>query len=295
MVKIYTISDKRPDFITLQNKYFKRFIQDKAYEFIVCNNASSNSLSAEILKACEDDDLQCLEVDKDFTDPATACEVPTNSCIRKYIAHDASENISVIIDSDIFLFAPFSFQAYLASYDLAGIVQQREKRSLLNLRKKNLVYLWNALLIFKNSKIVFDDFDVSIIEGITDVGGRLYYYLKKHQPHLKWMKHTPDIEQEENIIFKEPLRDKYEENFGMQIIEDSFIHYYRGSNWNNDTNEYHTKKTTFLNEFLSFSEQAFPLDIRNAEAFNNISSHAQKHYNGIRNNRNITFKPNNTF
>jgi hypothetical protein len=234
-----------------------------------------------------------LDVDKDFTDPATACEVPINSCIKKYIRNDASDNISVIIDSDIFLFAPFSFQDYLSSYDISGIVQQREKRTLL--AKKNLIYLWNALLVFKNSKTAFDDLDVSIIPGITDVGGQLHYYLKKHQPKIKWMKHTPDIEETEKVIFKEALREKYEANFGMQIIENAFIHYYRGSNWSNDPDEYHQKKGCFLNEFLSYSEKHYPLDISNTEAFNNMAAHSTKHYNGIRNNRNDAFKVNNTF
>ncbi len=295
MIKIYTFSDKRPDFISLQNKYFQKFLKDEEYEFIVCNNSSTATLSQQILKICADNNLQCLEVDKDFTDSATACEAPINSCIKRYISFDTSENISVIIDSDIFLFAPFSFQNYLSSYDLAGVIQQREKSGLFNFYKRNFIYLWNAILIFKNSKIIFDDFDLSTIPYLTDVGGNLYYYLKKYKPNLKWIRHTPDIEDEEKVIFKEPLQSQYKKEFGMQVIEDAFIHYYRGSNWDNDTSEYHERKTKFLKEFLLFSEQAFPLNLNNTEAFNNISSHVRKHYNGTRNNRNNTFQPNNTF
>src|SRR4051812_20151878 len=124
MVKIYTFSDRRPDFITLQNKYFKKFLRDEDYALIVCNNASSDVLSNKIIETCAIENLQCLEADKDFTDPAKACEVPINSCLKKYIRNDSPENLSVVIDSDIFLFAPFSFQNYLTHYDIAGIVQQ---------------------------------------------------------------------------------------------------------------------------------------------------------------------------
>ena len=102
MVKIYTFSDKRPDFITLQNEYFKKFLRDKDYEFIVCNNGSNETLSNQIIQTCLDNKLKCLEVDKDFTDPAKACEVPINSCLKKYIRNNDVEEISVIIDSDIF-------------------------------------------------------------------------------------------------------------------------------------------------------------------------------------------------
>lgn len=288
MVKIYTFSDKRPDFIALQNNSFKCWLQDDQHEFIVCNNASSDALNNQIKKACADNDLQCLEVDKDFSDAATACEVPIKSCIDRYI-RNSDADISVIIDSDIFLFAPFNFKRYLVGYDVAGIVQQREKKKLFNLLKTNIIYIWNALLILDHRTIKFDEFDVSIIPGLTDVGGGLHRYIKKYKPSVKWMKHTPDIEQEEQQIFVHPLQELYQLSFGMQIIEDAFIHYYKGSNWNNDSAHYHQTKTKFLIDFLSFSNETYPLELSKSEGFNNQWAHARKHYNGIRNNANKGF------
>jgi hypothetical protein len=294
MVKIYTFSDKRPDFISLQYEYFQKFLKDEHYEFIVCNNGSSSSLSHQIEEACAKNNLTCVEIDKDFTDPATACAVPINSALHKYIRNDDPENLSVIIDSDIFLFAPFSFERYMLDHDIAGIMQQREKRGLFNLTKTNYVYLWNALIIFRNKNLAFDDFDVSVIQGLTDVGGSLYHYLNKHKPKVKWMTHTPDIEQEERVIFDMAVQESYDPVFGMQIIENAFIHYYRGSNWDNNPVQFHQQKTAFLLQFLQLAEHHSPLNLRDADAFNHSSAHIQKHYNGIRNNTRV-FKPKDAF
>ena len=104
MVKIYTISDKRPDFIKLQHEGFVKYLQDTNYEFIVCNNGSKPELREEIESICSELKIKTLYVKGEEADGAIATQVPLQYCFKNYILNDSKEDISVIIDSDIFLF-----------------------------------------------------------------------------------------------------------------------------------------------------------------------------------------------
>lgn len=289
MIKIYTVSDKRPDFIRLQKEGFENYLYDKNYEFIVCNNGSSDQLRNDIHNICEELSIKVLFVEGIYTDGATATQVPIQYCLKHYISKDSKENITVIIDSDIFPFAPFSFMNLLHGNEIAGIYQQRDYKKFLF--KQNHYYLWNALMIFNNSKINFSDFDISSIPGVTDVGGETHFYFKENKTKVKWLQHTADIETEEKAVFAIDLKNKYKEIFGMQIIANSLIHYYRGSNWDLSDTSYHTEKTEFLLNFLDFAKHSFPLENSELDKFSTMLSHSEKHYNGQRGNYKLIKKP----
>lgn len=289
MVRIYTVSDKRPDFIELQYEGFQNYLQDKEFEYIVCNNGSTEDLRLEIEKICQKLSIKTLFVEGDYLNGAIATQVPLIYCIKNYILNDDKDDITVILDSDIFLFASLSFEKLLEGKDLAGIYQQREV--LYNrFFKRNHFYIWNAIMILRNSKINFSEFDISMIQNITDVGGRTHFYVKKYNPPIKWISHTADIEEAESKIFDVDLVKSYVPKFGMQIIAESLIHYYRGSNWDEDPSEYHKNKTMFLNNFLSLAKTKYPLDKEILKALSSETSHSQKHFNGQRNNLKKDFK-----
>ena len=135
-------------------------------------------------------------------------------------------------------------------------------------------------MVFKNASIDFEKFDISMIQNITDVGGNLHYYLEKYKPNVKWIPHTADIE-EESDIFIDKLRKIYHTEFGMQLIASSFIHYYRGSNWDALNVNYHKVKTQFLLEFLETAEVNYPLTSK-VSTYQNECAHTRKHFNGSR-------------
>jgi hypothetical protein len=207
--------------------------------------------------------------------------------LNNYIRNDPKEDMTVIIDSDIFLFSEFSFKKLLDEADIAGIYQQRDRQAK-KILWRNHYYLWNAFLVFKNTSIDFEKFDISMIPNITDVGGNLHYYIEKYKPKVKWILHTADIEYESEIFIDE-LRETYQSQFGMQIISSSFIHYYRGSNWDDLNNNYHNFKTNFLLKFLESARKHYPLTAH-LHKYQDDCAHTKRHYNGTRYNTKKEFR-----
>jgi len=62
MIKIYTLSHHRPDFIPLQYESIKKYVKDE-FEYIVINNAVDNEKnSSEIERVCKDLGVSTIKV-----------------------------------------------------------------------------------------------------------------------------------------------------------------------------------------------------------------------------------------
>lgn len=269
MINIFTFSDKRPDFIKLQFDSMKKFIKDE-FKLFVFDNSSTQNLSEQIRKECKENNITVLDTIKNHSNSNTACWVPINFCLKNYLKND---DISVIIDSDIFMINDFSFLNYIEDYDIAGVYQQRN-----NL---DIEYLWNALVIINNKSIneknIVIDFEP--INPITDVGGKTSSLVNDTNVKIKWINHTADIScLESSQIFKDF---EYKTDYGFQIIENSFLHYYRGSNWDGKSYLYHQEKTECLKKILNNDSFKIPLNFQ--EKFISNKSHSYKHWNGTYN------------
>lgn len=290
MIKIYTISDKRPDLLKVQYYSLLTHLRDKKFEFIVCNNGCTFDLRNEIKSICDDLKITHYYLSQSpYNSTSLIVEYAIKQCIKSFIINDKESDITVIIDSDIFLFSPFSISELLGDHLVAGIYQQREKK-INRLVSRNHYYMWNALMIFNHKKMNYNEFDISMIEGLTDTGGKTNYFIKKYFNKIKWLKHTPGIGDSELIIFSSDVKNIYDKSFGIQIIEDSFIHYYRGSNWDSKDNTYHERKTRFLIFFLSYTKERFESLFYGKLWFNHIYGHTRKNFNGIDDNLNMNYK-----
>lgn len=268
MINIYTFADKRPDFIELQSKTMKKFIKDD-FCLRVFDNSSSPQLSTEIHHACEKNKIEVLQTEKNHRTPNHACWVPINHCLRNHLKDD--NDVTVIIDSDIFMINDFSFLDYIKDYDIAGVYQQR--------KNLEIEYIWNALVVINNKQIfnkkLLIDFE-PIQPNVTDVGGKTSSLVKDPNVKVRWTNHTADIScSESSKIFSEF---DYHPSYGFQILEKSFLHYYRGSNWDGQAQVYHSKKTSCLQKILDAS----PLFIDDffVENFIGERMHSHKHWNG---------------
>lgn len=244
MIKIYTFADKRPDFINYQEKLFKKFIDEK-YEYIVVNAASNNFLKQEIHKICKNLNLTELSYPiLNQTDPTTACSAPIQWCWNNYMSID-TENISVIIDSDMFMINKFNFEQYLSNYDICADYDKR----------KHVNYLWNGLMIFspnlKNRNKL--NFSQGFFEGtVTDVGGNLYYFLNNYKPKTKHINNCGYIIDKNNNMHLLPpeLKEFYSnepgKEFACEFFERTFFHYRGGSNYDKMGEEYIYKKTKLI-------------------------------------------------
>jgi hypothetical protein len=248
-VKIYTFSDKAPYFITWQAKLFNDFLKDD-YEFIVMNNSSNSQLDIDIKNHCNANAIKCIDVEnKDFSTAVYACSSPIQECIDKYISND-KDNISVILDSDLFLMREFSFNELIKDYDIAGIMQAREA-------DKGVIiqYLWNCFLVINNTAPNIEKLCMwpgTINHAPTDVGGMSYFYLLYNDVKLKKIPCTGIIHDHPEVLglIPEHVRNDYRIEFQSEIIEGSFFHYRGGSNWNNKSKEHHTQKQNFIKKLL---------------------------------------------
>jgi len=247
LVKIYTYPDKRPDFILRQKKSLDVFLRDN-FELIVINNGSNVQLRDEIYKICADNQITHHFVENpNHSNPNVACEYPIVQSMNRFICKENTADISVILDSDMFFIKPFSISEYLGEYELAAIKQIR----------KHVNYIWNGI-VFINHRTIKNieelDFSIKTIDGVpTDVGGSTYFYFKNNPNcKLRNILHTSHIHPKNKNLHVIPhsLLDDYNIDYCFELIENSILHYGRGSNWDNNIQSYHFGKTLFLDKVL---------------------------------------------
>lgn len=282
-VLLITHSFNRPDFIEIQYRTFKKFMLDE-YEFIVFNDARDPNLRKQINDMCLRYNLSCIEIAQEVHDLPYLARGPyddyNHSAARcanvvqyslDLIGFD-HDNIVAIIDSDMFLIREFSITNYLEGYDLAAWPQSRGDRSEIN-------YIWNGLIFFNMNTLPNKrtlNFNCGWVNGVvTDVGGYTYYYFQQNpNVNLKYFEslvYLKDlwcktcIENNESTCihsfnkmkeyqFSDPLiklAKQSKESIMEVFLYNTFLHYRAGGNWNNESAEYHARKTKLLNNFIT--------------------------------------------
>jgi hypothetical protein len=245
-VTIYTYADKRADFIPLQKATFDAFVAED-FEFIVYNNGSSPEFVRRIDEVCQDHGLTSIRVeDADHSDPNVACSYPIQWSFHSRIKRD--RDISVIIDSDLFLLKRFSFREYTGDHHICAVKQ----------RRGHVRYLWNGL-VFLNVPDLPErdlmDWRHGVVEGVgTDVGGFLYSWLRTTSEtlRLKNINYSGDISHRYGNMSCLPreLRSRYQDGFDFQIYENAFFHYKRGSNWDKRSSGHHEEKFRLARDLI---------------------------------------------
>lgn len=275
---IITHAYLRPDFIEIQHKTFKKFLKDP-YEFVVFNDARDYEIRSQIKQLCKKLQLRCIEIPQEIHDrpylQRYPYEDPNNACARcanvvQYsldVLGFQHDGLVAIIDSDMFLVQDFSIAEYMQNYDIAGVPQSRG----------NVLYLWNGLVFFNmnslpNKKSI--NFNCGVIEGNpTDVGGHLYYYFKQN-PDVRVSQmgvyhsqsfacntcqqkdvytpcaHNTDHLRKQNIpetIIKFMQSGPPNIEF---LLNNNFLHYRGGGNWDHKSQSYHDYKTKILLRFI---------------------------------------------
>lgn len=243
-VKIYVTAYIKPEFIQLQYETFKRHCRDE-YEIIIINNAYNEEALIGILNVCNTLGLQRIDVIK--TDKAEYCSqshcVAIEYALQNYIKKDTSSEINVIMDSDIFAFAPFSFKEMMNGKQIAGMYQQRQEYE----------YIAGIIMMF-NGKLDMSGF--SFHGGRGDTGGAVNILMKKYNIVPEWIRHTAAIDIETDYIFKcNDDEFPYKSKYGCQFLDSSLIHYYRGSNWRESDITYHNNKYLFIKNLIDYPEK----------------------------------------
>jgi len=267
-VLIFTHCHNRPEFIEMQVKCFKAFIKDD-YEFVVFNDAPNQSMCDAIVQTCQRLNIKCMRVPQNRPAHRETPSYRHMDGIRfalNTIGFD-HDGIVFMIDSDMFPVKPFSVNEYMKGYDIAGDEQFRPCQG-----PKKVVYI-SPLTVFMNMKTLPNkkaiDFTGDKVEGEScDVGGHLYYYFKANpKVKLKFTKVNciaalSDDAKAVNQLddrtksFLKTLKQSFDANdpHRMQFhVDQTFIHYVAGSNWNHRSPSYHQKKTRLLTNFIDES------------------------------------------
>lgn len=282
-VLIMTTAYNRPDFIQIQYKTFKKFLHDD-YEFIVFNDAPSQSMCDAINKTCNELGLRCIRIPQEIHTYAYLKRCPgetfNNSCVRcANVVQYALNNFGIqypgivmLIDSDMFLVKPFNIKNYLNESNIAGVPQSR-----INSDNQIVEYIWNGLVFFNMETLPNKnniDFNCGKVLGVSvDVGGHMYHYLKDNS-NVTFKK---IIHYWVSIIFcdtckknnaeycthnTQELFNTYKMNSltlefiqtGVKniefLIDSSFLHYRGGGNWDNQSASFHEIKTKQLNQYI---------------------------------------------
>ena len=279
MVNIYITSYIKPEFINIQNKKLKEYCTDN-FKLYIINNGVDNETKINIKNICNNLNINCI----DFNRPSHIPEYCSWShseaveyVLDNYIRQDDKEDITVIMDSDVFPFKQFSFIELLNGNEAAGIHQQRLIGNI------DYEYLSSIFLIFKNN-LNLQDFK---FRGIGDTGAGTRYFIENYSTY--YLDHTPTIDIETNHIFtnNNSVQYPYKEEYGCQFISKSLIHYARGSNWCEVDPIYHKNKFEFVLNFLENNNE-YQLNLDSKVLYS--TSYTDKHYNGVAHNyRNYKF------
>lgn len=275
-ILIFTYSYNRPDFIELQYKTLKKFLQDD-YHFVVFNDAQDPRLYKQIQDTCKQLTIPCIKIPQEIhrgsNEPSVRnCNVVHYSLKHYGFLHD---DILVLLDSDMFLIKPFSVKDFMSSYDLAALPQERGPIKYLWI---GVVFLNMATMPNKNT-INFYCGNINNIQ--LDTGGYTYYYLQNN-PHARvhfmnqiythtfacnaccqsgykfaCTHNTPILQREgfdSNFIkfFQSgPTQGYYHEAYMELLLDQTFLHYRSATNWDGKPQEYHAQKTKILNNFIN--------------------------------------------
>jgi hypothetical protein len=250
-VKLYTHAHNRPDFIPLQLRSFARFLTDD-FEYLVFNNAATASDDREIRETCARLGVECIEVEeRNHLTVNCSHASALQWSFHQYLKYE-TECIAAILDSDMFMISDFSLNDYLDGYDLAGVSQSRG----------HVYYLTNDIIFFNMAALPDKDamnFMCDKIEGVhVDVGGDLYYWLKNNPSlRIRYIKSTGQIWSGKNNLqlLPEAILNDYDDDYKFSIVENAFLHYGRGSNWDRKSEEYHRNKTGTLIKFLELCRE----------------------------------------
>jgi hypothetical protein len=269
-VAVYTTHYMKPEFIALQKKQFEKYCRDD-YELVILNNGKDPEMSRIISDTSRQLDLRCIEFNRPSDIPSFCSHshiVCLDNLLANHLKKEHNDNLTVIMDNDVFPFKDFSFFDILNGKKVGGMYQQR------NYNGVEHEYLAAILTMFYNN---IDMTDFVFHAGVGDTGAGTRVLLKRYE--TEFVKHTAAVDIEKDCIFtrnKDPH--PYESRYRSQFLHDCFIHYYRGSNWSESCEKYHADKMKFLLSFLDDDDRyGLNLDEKVCYEF----AHSNKGYNGV--------------
>jgi len=240
-LRLYTIADKRPDFLRLQFESLEKYLLDD-FELIVINNAverGSRERHREISSLCKVlgvrevrigrfpvrsvAGLPPMTLTREYRNPSFAAAYPLKRIWKRMISENR-DGAFVFFDSDMFLIRKISILAEFGDGDAALIPQFRGLKN--GGRDAKVHYFSPAFGLYFPAKIpklrswLWDpSFSRrTYINGeVVDVGGRVHHWLRKNSLKNFCLAETEiyDFEEIDKEVFR--IRGHHNGNFGFEL------------------------------------------------------------------------------
>jgi len=224
-IKIYSVHFNRPDFVKLQLDSFNRFVKNE-FEFVIINNAND----PEISKQCELLNIECVSCDNSHLDPSSSHSAGL-AMLQEYITNDG--DIHIILDHDMFIIDDVDLVEYSKDYSLIFLNQQ----------SSGVDYIWPGLVVINSNNspdLHTLGFSYGIFNDIRfDSGGESCSYLLNNNLNNRLLLHVPFF-----------VNDTDELNAAMYHYDKTFLHYFRGSNWINMSDDIIKLKDKKINDII---------------------------------------------
>lgn len=245
MIHIFTAVVNRPDFVSLQDKLFKKFLKNN-YQFHVVDDSIDVKIEEQFRSICELNNIEYYRkpISNVVMNPAQACAHTVQWTYNNLICKNHLQDIVLFLDSDMFLIDDFDIEKYMEDTIIAGLPQTRG----------HVTYMWNGIMLFNMPKILDKNIDFSegIVDGeMTDVGGHTYWYFKNTGIEMKktnqefptYPTHFNDIDLQ-----------KDSGGYDMELhLDDKFLHYRAATNWHTNwkgSQDPLVKKTIVFNNLM---------------------------------------------
>lgn len=250
-VSIYTTHYNRPEFIALQYFQIKKHCLDD-FEYIVINNAIDQEIKKQIHFLCLSLNLKEIDcIHSLIGDRAVMCSHDHIMCLeyiyKEFISKDISD-ARAVIDNDVIPFRSFSFINLVKDKQMAGMFLE-----------SYLPYCASIFTVF-GKEIDLHNFEYNGKFGDSGAGTAVLIRDKGYS--VNWVNHTAPLRNHESsYIFKNKLPESlpYNDDWGIQFMADNFIHFYRGTGWDNGDLLFYKNKYTFFTHFINNPELYNPI------------------------------------
>jgi len=228
-IRILSPHCARTDFIEYQSRSLAKFFLDE-YELIILNDAKDPKTRKAISLECNRLDVMCYETPDDLIHSSgpVACAAVLQWAWDDLVIKHYTDDVVIFLDSDMFMIREFSAKQFLGDAVIAGVPQHRGV----------ITYFWNGIMLFDVPRMPHPDrlmLYCGIVRGQNvDVGGMMYYYFAENSEVIvKAVPHTSHIHSSNSNLHVLPtaVRDKYQEDYRIEICAGSFLHYGSGTNW----------------------------------------------------------------
>jgi hypothetical protein len=261
MIRIYSAHSHRPDLLGYQAATLRRFMREE-HELVVLNNGAA-IMGPRLWWEARRLGLRSTRVDgADRSTPNYAHATALRFCCERLLRYD--DDVSIILDADMFLCRPCSIRELMAGASLGGLTQTRVEHGIA------VRYLWPGLLILDMAHLPDrDDIDLwpDRVNGVrVDVGGHLWNYLHAHPDlPIRSFTETP-IQSARGTLSLLPgsLDPPYRDEYRIEIHAGAFLHYRGASDWAREGAAYHRAKTAWLTAMLDrllAGEAAMPAEL----------------------------------